>query len=262
MRELRELQQRLVRDILSDGPLQGTAAIAARGLPAAERLQIYRNNCRMGFHDALAVGFPVLRALTGTEYFRQLAREYQQAHPSPSGNLAHAGRCLSAFLERRYTGTAFEYFPDVARLEWATQEVLLAGDHAPLDLQRLASVSPSDYGDLRFELHPAIRLVQSMWPVVTLWEAHQPGGTPTGLDLATGGEQAVVRRASTGIEIFRLPAAECAALLALRDARTLETALDEALCIDAEFDLRATLGRWTHHGLIVDYSVAGASITH
>ena len=260
MPSLRELQQGFVGDLLTSEPPQSLPWIGGHGLAPAERLQIYRNNCRIGFHDAVAVGFPVLRALVGDDYFRQLAREYQAAHPSPSGNLAHAGRDLPAFLERRYAGTEFDYFSHVARLEWAAQEVLLAADHAPLDLERLALVPPAEYAELRFELHPAIRLVQSTWPVVTLWEAHQPGRDPEGLDLSIGGEQGVVRRGNPGIEIFRLPAAEYAALRAFRDARTLTVAVDEALGVDADFAPGAALQRWARHGFIVNFSIVGATL--
>ncbi len=252
MHALRELQQCLVSDILSDRVPQSTHRIGARGLGPAERLEIYRNNCRIGFHDALLAGFPVLCALVGADYFRQLAREYQQLHPSPAGNLAHVGQELPAFLQQRHDGTQYDYFSHVARLEWAVQEILLAADHAPLDLARLALVSQADYGELRFKLHPAIRLAQSKWPIVTIWEAHQPGHDPTGIDLASGSEQAVVRRSGRSVEMFRLPPAEYAALQSFHQELSLSAALDEALGVDAGFDLPAALARWAHHQIIVN----------
>jgi hypothetical protein len=275
MLSLRELQQRFIAAILAaEGADEASAALTPlvgdHGLPALQRLQIYRNNCRLGFRDALAAGYPVLRRLVGEAYFDQLSDAYREAHPSPSGNLAHVGAALPAFLERRFAGGDYDYFAHVARLEWACQECLLAADSRALDLERLAAVSPADYGRLRFELHPATRLVSSTWPVITIWEAHQREFEPPTIDLAAGGEQGLVQRPAMpggspaehgeSIAIFRLPAAEFAALRAFRDARSLEAAVGDALELDPDFDLRAALRRWTHHGFLAGFSVVGATM--
>ena len=257
MHSLRELQQRFVGSLLDDDPAPVLPWIDDHGLPAADRLRIYRNNCREGFLSALSAGFPVLQRLSGVEYFRQLVLDYQRRHPSPSGNLFHAGARLPAFLEQRFAGTAFAYFSDVARLEWACQEVLVASEHRALDLTRLAAVSPGAYPKLRFELHPAIRLVKSVYPVVRIWEAHQELRDPDPIDISTGGEQALVRRRGDGVAIYRLPPAEYECLAMLRSVRPLAAALEAALTIDSDFDLRDTLQRWAQLGIIVDFSVLG-----
>jgi hypothetical protein len=259
MLSLRELQQRFV-----DGLLGGDAAailpvIGDHGPGAAKRFAVYRNNCRAGFLAALEAGYPVLRRLTGPEYFRQLVGEYQRAHPSPSGNLAHAGTRLPGFLDRRFAGTEYEYFGDVARLERACQEVQSAADRPPLDLQRLAAVSPADYPRLRFEPDPAAQLFASPWPVVTIWEAHQGTDEPGAIDLGAGPERAVVRRRDEGVVLYRLPPPEFAGLAALAAARPLGAALEAALALDDGFDLRAALVRWTRLGFIAGFSVTGES---
>ncbi len=260
MHSLRELQQRFVSDLLSeDGaelvPLIGNGGDS--GVPAAERLGVYRGNCREGFFSALAAGYPVLQRLTGNDYFRRLVREYQREFPSPSGNLFHAGARLPAYLERRFANSQYEYFGDVARLEWACQEVLAAPDHAPLDVGRLATVSPDQYPRLRFELDRASRLVSSGYPIVRIWEAHQDGREPGPIDLGAGGEQAIVQRRARGVSVYRLPRAEYVCLAALSRARPLGAALAEGAAIDREFDLSLALRRWAQLGFIVDFSVLG-----
>ncbi len=259
MPSLRELQQRFVTGLLTEDSDAILPLLGDHGLSATERFGIYRNNCRMGFHDALATGYPVLRRLTGESYFRQLAREYQREHPSPSGNLFHAGAQLPQYLAQRFGGGEFDYFSDVARLEWACQEVLGAADGGALDLTRLGAVSPADYPGLHFALDPALRLVASRYPVVTIWESHQEGREPEGIDLATGGEQAAVQRRGEGVAIYRLPPAEYACLAAFGAARSLGAATTEALGLDAAFDLRAALRRWAQLGFITGFSVVGES---
>jgi hypothetical protein len=259
MPSLRELQQRFVGDLLTEDGAALLPWIGDDGVPAAERLAIYRGNCREGFLAALAAGYPVLQRLTGADYFRQLAREYQREFPSPSGNLFHAGAKLAAFLERRFAGTAYEYFSHVARVEWACQEVLAAPDHAALDYNRLAGVSPADHARLRFELDPATRLVRSVYPVVRIWEAHQDAREPEAMDIGAGGEQGLVQRRGGSVSIYRLSPADYACLAALAGGRPLSDALEDAAGIDGEFDLAVALRRWAQLGFIVDFSLADES---
>lgn len=257
MLSLRDIQQRFV-----DGLLGGDASailphIGVDGLPAAERFAIYRGNCREGFLAALRAGYPVLERLTGEDYFRQLVRDYQREHPSPSGNLFHAGARLPAFLAARFAGGAYDYFSHVAELEWACQEVMAAADHGPLDLERLAAVSPAAYPRLCFAIDPAARLVRSRYPVVRIWEGHQDGREPEAIDLNAGGEQAVVRRRGEGVALYRLPPAEFACLDTFRDGREFGPAVSEALTIDPGLDLRGAMRRWAQLGFIIDFSVCG-----
>lgn len=258
MLSLRDLQRRFVDGILGPDGAAILPAIVDHGLPAAERLAIYRNNCREGFHDALATGYPVLRRLTGEAYFRQLAREYQRALPSPSGNLFHAGERLPEFLQLRFRETSYEYFVDVARLEWCCQAVLIAAAHGRLDPRRLAAVDPADHAALRFAINPGTRLTRSVYPVVLIWEAHQSPEDPEPIDLGVGGEQAIVRRCADGIRVGRLSPAEYACLDALQSRETLGVAAGRGLAADPGFDLSAALRRWLALGLLVDFTVAGA----
>ncbi|WKZ11886.1 MAG: DNA-binding domain-containing protein [Gammaproteobacteria bacterium] len=255
MPALRELQRRLIASILAEDNGSVLPWIGAHGLPASERLSVYRNTCRENFLVALATGYPVLRRLTGEAYFRQLAQQYQQAHPSPSGNLGHAGARLPGFLGQRFAATEFAYFADVARLEWLCQEVLSAADRKPLDLQRLGEVSAADHARLRFTLDPAARLLTSRFPVVTIWEAHQQPGEPAPIDLATGGEQALVQRRRAGITVFRLQPAEYACLDALDRKQPLGAAMEDGLRGDPSFDLGAALRRWAEAGVIAAFDL-------
>jgi hypothetical protein len=259
MLSLRELQQRFVTGLLSEDCAPVLPLLGEHGLPAAERFNIYRNNCRVGFHDVLATGYPVLRRLTGAQYFRQLAREYQREHPSPSGNLFHAGAKLPEYLAQRFGGSEFDYFSDVAALEWTCQQVLVAPDGGSIDVARLGAVSPSDYPRLHFLPDPALRLVSSRYPVVTIWEEHQGEREPGTIDLAAGSEHAAVQRRGEGVVIYRLPPAEYACLAAFIAGRPLGSAMTAALDIDPGFDLRGALRRWGQLGFIAGFSVKGES---
>ena len=247
---LAELQRRFVAILYGEpgdlhGCIRGTGDIAT-----GDRIAIYRHNLRAGFEKALAAGFPVVAALCGPEYFGVLAREFQQAHPSRSGDLHHAGEPFAAFLQQRFGAGEYAYFADVAALEWAREQSARAADAPPPDLRPLAAVAPEDASGVRFSLHPAVRLVASRWPVLAIWEAHQAAGEVQGIDPGAGPEQVLVHRTAAGPVLERISAAELALLAALQQGEALGTALDAALAQDPAFDLAATLQRCVARGVL------------
>ena len=89
-------------------------------------------------------------------------------------------------ISKRSSPTApYAYFADVARLEWAYQEVLVAAEPPVFDLAALADVPAERHADLVLELNPASRLVASTWPLLAIWRANQPDDDPTPRSLST-----------------------------------------------------------------------------
>lgn len=242
MLALRELQMRFV-DALFGGDSDAVAAhIEANGVDPAQRLDLYRDNLREGFTKALAIGFPVIERLVGAEYFRQLAFEFMHAHPSRAGNLHHIGAPFPQYLRERFAGTEYPYLGDVAQLEWAHEEAILADGEAPIAASALVEVDPARYEELRFRLHPACGLVSSRFPIVRIWHANQSESDAAEvIDLGTGGDNVLVHRTADCIEFHRLPSGEFAALAALARGAPLGAALEAALSADAAFDLGAAL---------------------
>lgn len=252
MPALRDLQLRFA-DALFDGADDAVAPeIVANGIDPAQRIDIYRNNLREGFIQALAIGFPVIERLVGTEYFRQLALGFQRAHPSRAGNLHHIGGPLPGFLHERFAQTEYAYLADVAALEWAHEEVLIAADVTPITVDALRDVDPADYERLRFDLHPASRLVTSSYPVVRIWRANQPDASNEEIiDLRAGGQRVLVLRTAEGTEFHSLPAGDFAALVAFARGEPLAVALDDAQQADAELDFGTALRRFFSLNVLV-----------
>lgn len=244
MLALRDLQTRFAA-ALFDGAIERMEThIEQNGVASAARLDIYRNNLREGFIKALALGFPVIERLVGEDYFRHLALDFLKAHPSRAGNLHHIGAPLADFLEARFEHTEYAYFADVAALEWAHQEALVATDELAISADALRSVDPALYDLLHFDLHPAVRLVQSNYPIVRIWRANQPDAADGGtIDLGSGGDNVLVLRTAECIEFHRIPAGDFAFLLALSQGENLGAALDPAQAADVQFDLGTALRR-------------------
>jgi hypothetical protein len=241
---LRDLQLRFADALFENAVEHMHSLVEENGVTSAARLDIYRNNLREGFIKALALGFPALERLVGEQYFRHLALDFLKSHPSRAGNLHHIGAQLADFLEKRFEHTEYAYFADVAALEWAHQEALVAPDAPAIRADALRSVDPVQYDLLHFDMHPAARLVQSSYPIIRIWRANQIDAAPSDtIDLGSGGDNVLVLRAPECIEFHRIPAGEFAFLFALARGENLGTALEAALAADGEFDLGATLRR-------------------
>ncbi len=241
MPALRELQLQFVAAMFDESNAVETH-VREDGMRATARLDIYRNNLREGFIKALALGFPVVERLGGTDYFRQLALEFLHAHPSRAGNLHHIGAPLAQFLKEKFAGTEYSYFADIAALEWAHQEAQLAGEAEPLSPDAFAHVDPEDYERLVLDFHPACRFVQSRYPIVRIWRANQAETlSDEVIDLDAGGDDVLVLRTPECIEFHRLPPGRFALFEALSRGENLGAALERAQQAESEFDVGAAL---------------------
>jgi len=216
MNSLRELQKAFCGAVLSGDAAEVAALISSDGIPAPQRLQIYTNNTQAAFQSTLAATFPVVERLGGADWFRQCAREYQRRFPSRSGDLQFVGDRYADFLRDRFAGTEYQYFCDVARLEWAYQEVLIAADAAALDPASLGAVAEEDYAGMVFLLRPAVRLIESVYPIFAIWKANQPGVVTPGVatpgaaepvvSLDAGPGRVLLIRRSDFVEVREVPA--------------------------------------------------------
>jgi hypothetical protein len=251
---LRDLQVAFLDGTLHGYPAQIASLIAADELAPQARIAIYSNNAREGFLQALAATFPVIERLAGSDWFRQTGREYMRSHPSRSGNLHYVGERFASFLDDLLRGSDYAYFSDVARLEWAYQEVLIAADHPSFDIAALSSVQPDAYGALVFRVHPAARIVESRYPVLAIWKANQPYADGTlSISLDGGGARVLVIRREDHVELRELGTAEFALLAALGRGATLAEAFDHAARADSAADLALVLGRVVKLQALVDF---------
>ena len=255
MSGLRELQLGFSRDVFSGGGTGFGQHIKANGLSGDQRLQIYRNNTYASLTAALQATYPVTERLVGTGCFAYAAHEYITRQPSTTGNLYEFGAAFPEFLATFRPLVEIGYLPDVARLEWAYEQVYYAAERSPLDSLALMRVPQEQYGALKFELNPASRLLVSDYPILRIWQVNQPDypADPT-VDLAAGGIRLLVRRnPDLEVEFHPLQEGEFTLLQALTQACDFATACEQALAKQPDFDLPASFRRYVAHGVLVDF---------
>jgi len=257
---LRELQLRFCAAVFDDALDAVTPWIHGDEIDAEARVSIYRHNVHEGFTKTLALEFPVIERLVGEDYFRQLALLLLAEHPSRAGNLHHIGAPFSLFLRRRFEGTPYSYLSDVAALEWAYQESMVAAEVPPLDLDTLRSVAPHAYEQLRFALHPACVLVRSAYPIVRIWTTNQQNvGNEEVIELSSGADLVLVRRADDAIEFRRLSVGDFTLLGALARDTALGDALEAARALDPDFNLGAALRRFIALGVLTGVRISAST---
>ncbi len=216
----------------------------------AERLGLYRGNLTTTWYKVLCAAYPVVRELVGDDFFAPLTRAYGMAHPSDNADLNHFGATFASFLSAFEHVADYPYLPDMARLEWLLHRAYYAPDAPALGPAALAALSPQDFEDARFALHPACALFASAHAVVPLWRAHQPdSGVDFPPDMAQRCAAAIVRPQWKSA-VVPIGAADHAALLALAGGATMGEALDAAFECDESFDIAASLKLWVEEGML------------
>ena len=172
--------------------------------PVERRFAIYRNNVAVALIGALEARYPVVRRLTGDDFFRAMAGAFVAAEKPRSPALIHYGDGFPAFIAGFPPAEAVPYLADVARLENAWVEAYHAADADPLGLDALAAIAPDGLEALRFRPHPAARLLRFSHPAASIWAASQGDGEPRAPEVWSA-EAALVARPDADVFVRVLP---------------------------------------------------------
>jgi hypothetical protein len=171
MTQLRQLQRELQCHLLGADSAIVDAIVDAPPLPAAERLDIYRNAYRVRLIDALDDTYPVLHALLGDEVFVALGEEFIAAHPSVHRSIRWYGRELAEFLSQRSPYAEQPLLAELALLEWTLAEVFDAADAESKPRAAFSAIDASAWSELQFEFHPSLRRLHLHWNTAAVWQA-------------------------------------------------------------------------------------------
>lgn len=221
------------------------------GSDPGKRFAVYRNNVVVSLVDAVADSYPVVQALVGEAFFRAMAREFVRRAPPRSPVLAWYGAGFAGFVEAFPPAAGVPYLADVARLEWLRVEAWHAADAAGLSPAALAQLlaDAAQLPGTRLMLHPAVRVICSAHPVVSLWAAHQaddPTDALARVDLQRA-EAALLVRPESSVDVIAI-AAGAADFIRQLDAGA---ALAEAVAQSRPFDLPAMLALLIASGALV-----------
>jgi hypothetical protein len=222
--------------------------IDPEGRPAGKRFNVYRNNVVVSLMDAMETAFPVIQKLIGADNFRNLSGLYVRQHPPGNPMLMFYGEAFPAFLEGFEPLAHVPYLADVARLELARRSAYHAGDAVAIVGDALGAIAPDALMGVTFDLSPALRIVTSAYPIVSIWHFNMTEGANK---LPAMAETALVTRPSLDLEMQSLGADQSVFLQSFRDGKTLGTAFEAATETNDGFDLSAALVLMLQSELII-----------
>lgn len=131
------------------------------------------------------------------------------------------------------------HFSDIADLEVARGKAYHAADAASLPPQAFATIPVERLAGLRLSLHPSVSLLQSRFPIVSVWHANQEAGD---VALRQGlPEAALIARPMLEVEVWNLPPGGFEFLTALWRRATMAEAAEAAVNAAPDFDLAVNL---------------------
>jgi len=254
--KLKELQKTFINAVITDNDEKIETELNTSRHSAKYLMDVYRNNTNSTLIHALSLTYPVAIKLVGEKFFRGCCREYIKKHLPKSSNLDEYGGDFSAFLSEFSPAGKIIYLSDMAKLEWLYHESSLAERSGTLDQRVMAKIPKEKYHDLRFKLHPSVRLFSSSFPVHLIWEmAHDEKNNKT-LDLsAEGGAEILIVRPYIETSLITISKAERAFIEALGNNLTLFEAFGAATTHDEEFDLAFYLSKHIVHGTFSSFSL-------
>jgi hypothetical protein len=250
-------RQRTFAAALMDARLPAPAGlIGPDGEPSARRFAVYRNNVVVGLVEALKAAFPAIDRIVGADFFKAMARAYVLREPPASPILLDYGVGFADFIGGFAPAAELPYLSDVARIERAWTEAFHAPEAQPLDPATLAAIAPDRLADLRLALHPSLRLLRSPYPALTIWRMNVDDGVPAPVDLAAGGEDALIARPLAEVEARSLPPGGFDFLHALSQGETVLAASRLAPRAEDRFDLTANLAGVLQAHVLVGFEFA------
>lgn len=209
---------------------------APDGGPALKRFNVYRNNVIVSLMEALSSKYPAVRSLIGHDPFFAVARQFAFSNPPASRLMAEYGDNFPAFLDSLVEQHELPWLGDVARIERARLRAYHAADAEVASPSLFASISPETLADSIVLFHPAVCLVHSTFPVVSIWSSLEW----TRAEQMTA-QSAMVTRPQFEPLVTALPPEQAEFFQSLYDGATIQEATERTLADYPFFDLSAAL---------------------
>src|SRR6476646_1304296 len=164
---LQELQRRFCESVRDDHPFHG--------LPInGDGLGVYRNNYREQLRSSLRTAFPYLTLWLGDSEFDRAAEAHIALHFPNSWTLDHYGYDFPATVEALFPEDP--EVPELAWLDWAMAEALVADDEPPVDV---GSLDGLNWDAARVIFVSSLRISEARSNAAEIWAALEEQSAPS-----------------------------------------------------------------------------------
>jgi len=219
-------------------------------------LAIYRRNLQANAVRALQISFPTVLKLIGDELFAYAVELLLKTDPPNSGDWGLWGDSFPKLLETLTALNEYPYVIDIARLDFLIHMQSREKD-THIDMSSMSLLSEHELDQLRLVLNPAIKLLESNYPVIEIYQAnHQPEYAEEFLDKAQQklasniGGHCLIYRPQLKPLVRAVDSVELNWLRLLQQGKSIGQALDELLMQNQKFSLENWLPLAVQENLI------------
>jgi Putative DNA-binding domain len=200
------------------------------------RYNVYRNNVVVKLIDTLVAIFPAVERITGTEFFRAMARFYVRRNPPRSPLLFEYGGTFPDFIASYAYAQGMPWLADTARIERAWLDAYHAADAPPFEWRHLQAIQAQELAEVRLVAHPAMRIVTSPHPAYTIFSMNR-GGAIAGAIEDIRPQDTLITRPGLDVQVMQLGPGVAEFLSSLASGVRFGAASEALLNTQPAFDL-------------------------
>ncbi len=253
MAEFEKIYSEFTHALLRPKAALPKGVIAPRAPNIIKRFGIYRNNVMVSLIEAMKSNFPIIYALVGDDFFTALAVAFINKHPPKLPMLFAYGDEFAAFIRLYSTADRLPYLADMAEVENLWRKAYHAKDATCIDISALQKIDGEQHLKLTFNIHPAVFILKSGWPIYSIWLGHETDDMGN-VDLNIA-QNIIINRPDVDVLVMQLDAANCAFFRQIINGKNLENCYNAAMEIDASFDLGCCLSQLFGIGMITGLNI-------
>ncbi|KAA1173284.1 DUF2063 domain-containing protein [Marinobacter salinexigens] len=209
--------------------------------PVLPNSEVYRFGVEVKAVRALEQSYPTVRALVGPADFEGLALDYFQMIRKQSGDWSDFGWGFPSWIISNRISDRVPYLSDVARLDNYIGRVERS-QYEEVNVDSFAVIG-EDLASCSLILNKGLQFFRSMYPVVSIWEAHKSETPKDTLSFAQAkrmiargrGQNALIYRAGWKGMAELIPEKDLLLLESVRNQRSIAEVFGEDVLKDTSF---------------------------
>lgn len=164
-----------------------------------ERLSVYSGGYLARIEEALKEVCESVKHVIGGRRFHELAAAYADTYPSHDYNLSYVGRHLPDFILKSELKEKYPFLSELARLEWYVSMAFHSRGKDPVDMGSIRALTLDQWDCTVMEWQDSVRLVESEWPILDIWNARKLPVKEVNIDLINRPQKILVSRSGFGV---------------------------------------------------------------
>lgn len=171
MSNLSRLQHEFQARVLGPDSPDAPAWVCAGGrADPATQIAVYSYAYRARLQEVMAKDFPAINLAIGDEDFYELVDKYILVHPSSYFSLRDFGQQFADFIAQQAGYDEQPWLSELTTFEWMLCDAFDAAGAALVTEEEIAAISPEQWPQLRFAVHPSLRCLTVNWNIPEIWK--------------------------------------------------------------------------------------------